>query len=62
MRDKTKPAVGDVQAARSHHLIREKLVEIVVVAHPSDGEAVVDVASHATEVREEGRKSIIVRT
>lgn len=45
--------MGDIQAARSHHLIGGELVENVVVAHPSDGEAVVDVASHATEEREE---------
>lgn len=44
--------MGDIQAARGHHLIRGKLVENVVVAHPGDGEAVVDVAGHAAEERE----------
>lgn len=50
--------MGDIQAARGHRLIGGKLVENVVVAHASDGEAVVDVASHATEEREEGRKEV----
>lgn len=53
--------MGDIQAARSHHLIQGKLVENVVVAHPSDGEAVVDVASHATE-EPEGRKEVSYRS
>lgn len=30
-----------------------KLVENVLVTHPSDGESVVDVASHATEEKEQ---------
>lgn len=54
--------MGDVQAPCSHHLIRRKLVEDVVVAHPSDGETVVDVAGHAAEEKEWGRKPIIAQT